>query len=96
MRRKARMCVSKFLYHLLALPSGILIALRSTVHRLTACLAFLLRFSPVYDSHVQPLLEVLQAQETLKSKLTGSGFGTDGVKGAALRKLVAQVADQLC
>ena len=66
------------------------------VHRLTACLAFLLRFSPVYESHLQSLLEVLQAKDTLKSKLTAAGFAADGVKGAALRKLIGQVADQLC
>ena len=50
----------------------------------------------MYESHVQPLLEVLQAKDTLKSKLSGEGFGSEGVKGAGLRKLIAQVADQLC
>ncbi|KAI0688322.1 DUF862-domain-containing protein [Cytidiella melzeri] len=66
------------------------------VHRLVACLAFLLRFSPVHDSHVGSLLEVLQAKETLKSKLNSSGFSPNGVKGPALQKLITQVADQLC
>ena len=66
------------------------------VHRLVACLAFLLRFSPAYDSHLAPLLEVLQAKETLKSKLSSAGFSPDGVKGTILRKLIADVADGLC
>lgn len=66
------------------------------VHRLTACLAFLLRFSPVYDTQVGPLLEVLQAKETLKAKLDKGGCGPDGVKSASLRKLITQVADNLC
>lgn len=66
------------------------------MHRLIACLAFLLRFSPVYDTHLAPLLEVLQAKETLKTKLDGTGFPPDGVKGPTLRKLIADVADGLC
>ncbi|KAI0087719.1 PPPDE putative peptidase domain-containing protein [Irpex rosettiformis] len=66
------------------------------VHRLVACLAFLLRFSPVYEMQVGPLLEVLQAKETLKSKLDSTGFSPNGVKGPALRKLITQVADGLC
>lgn len=66
------------------------------MHRLVACLAFLLRFSPVYDAHIQPLLEVLQAKKTLQSKLNSSGFLPEGVKGAPLKKLITQVADLLC
>ena len=66
------------------------------VHRLTASLAFLLRFSPVYDTQLFPLLEVLQAKETLKAKLDKGGCGEEGVKGPALRKLVEQVADNFC
>ncbi|EKM51910.1 uncharacterized protein PHACADRAFT_262319 [Phanerochaete carnosa HHB-10118-sp] len=66
------------------------------VHRLTACLAFLLRFSPVYDSQIGSLLEVLQAKDTLKSKLAPGGCGVEGVKSSNLRKLITQVADNLC
>ncbi|GJE88311.1 PPPDE putative peptidase domain-containing protein [Phanerochaete sordida] len=66
------------------------------VHRLTACLAFLLRFSPVYESHVGPLLEVLQAKDTLKAKLAPGGCGEQGVKSPNVRKLITQVADNLC
>ena len=50
----------------------------------------------MYDSHVGPLLEVLQAKETLKAKLEKGGCGEDGVKSVALRKLITQVADNLC
>lgn len=82
--------------------SAVLEALRNEtqsediIHRLTACLAFFLRFSPVHDSHVGPLLEVLQAKDTLKAKLAKGGCGEEGVKSVALRKLITQVADNLC
>ena len=66
------------------------------VNRLTACLAFFLRFSPVYDSHIGPLLEVLQAKDTLTAKLAKGGCGEEGVKSVALRKLITQVAENLC
>ncbi|KAI0345887.1 DUF862-domain-containing protein [Trametopsis cervina] len=66
------------------------------VHRLVACLAFLLRFSPVHETQVKPLLDVLQAKDTVKSKLDSKGFSPEGVKGPALRKLITEVADQLC
>ncbi|KAF8222963.1 hypothetical protein L208DRAFT_1412610 [Tricholoma matsutake] len=38
------------------------------VHRLTATLALLLRFSPSYDTQLVPLLEVLQSREVLMQK----------------------------
>lgn len=66
------------------------------VHRLTASLAFMLRFSPVYDAQVRPLVDVLQGKEMLKAKLEKGGFGEEGVKAAPLRKLITQVADHLC
>jgi desumoylating isopeptidase 1 len=67
-----------------------------SVHRLTASLAFLVRFSPVYDSQIAPLLEILQAKETLMAKLDKGGCGEDGVKSPGLRKLITQLADNLC
>ncbi|OSX56549.1 hypothetical protein POSPLADRAFT_1175262 [Postia placenta MAD-698-R-SB12] len=66
------------------------------VHRLTAALAFLLRLSPVYETQLTPFLEVLQARETLKAKLTKSGFGEGGVQKKEVRGLIEQVADKLC
>ncbi|TCD70510.1 hypothetical protein EIP91_002855 [Steccherinum ochraceum] len=66
------------------------------VHRLTASLAFLLRFSPVHEAQLQPLLEVLQAKDTLRSKLEKGGCGEEGVRNADVRKLVQQVSDSLC
>jgi len=66
------------------------------VHRLTASLAFLLRFSPVYEAQLTPLLEVLQAKDTLRSKLTKGGCGDEGVQNPDVQKLVQQVADALC
>ncbi|GLB45458.1 putative DUF862-domain-containing protein [Lyophyllum shimeji] len=66
------------------------------VHRLTASLAFLLRLSPVYDSAISPLLEVLQARAVLKRKLTKGGCGEEGVTKKEIRKLVEEVANKLC
>ena len=60
-----------------------------TVHRLTAALAFLLRLSPVYESQIVPLLEVLQARETLTQKM-------DMLQKKDVRSLVDQVASKLC
>ncbi|TFK52400.1 DUF862-domain-containing protein [Heliocybe sulcata] len=66
------------------------------VHRLTACLAFLLRLSPLYEEHLGPLLEVLQASATLKSKLGKGGCGEDGIAKKNVRQLVTEVAEKLC
>ncbi|KAH9924254.1 DUF862-domain-containing protein [Epithele typhae] len=66
------------------------------VHRLVAALAFLLRLSPSYEGQLAPLLEVLQARETLKSKLAKGGCGESGVQKAEVRKLIEEVADKLC
>ena len=66
------------------------------MHRLTASLAFFLRFSPAHDTQLAPLLEVLQAKETLKAKLVKGGCGEEGVTSTPLRKLIEQVADKLC
>ncbi|KZT23414.1 DUF862-domain-containing protein [Neolentinus lepideus HHB14362 ss-1] len=66
------------------------------VHRLTACLAFLLRLSPLYEEHLGPLLEVLQASAILKSKLDKAGCGENGVTKMDVRRLVTEVAEKLC
>ncbi|PPQ86324.1 hypothetical protein CVT25_005625 [Psilocybe cyanescens] len=68
------------------------------VHRLTAALAFYLRLSPQYESQLQPLLEVLQSRQLLKSKLVkGDGWKTEGGIGKKdVRKLVEEVAEKLC
>ncbi|KAG6906202.1 hypothetical protein DXG01_015241 [Tephrocybe rancida] len=66
------------------------------VHRLTASLAFLLRLSPVYESQVSPLLEVLQARDVLKRKLAKGGCGEEGVTKKGVRELVEDVAMKLC
>ncbi|KAF5324515.1 hypothetical protein D9611_004484 [Ephemerocybe angulata] len=68
------------------------------VHRLTACLAFLVRLSPGWESNVKPLLEVLQTREILKGKLRkGDGWnGASGVTKKEIRRLVEEVADKLC
>ena len=68
----------------------------STVHRLTACLAFLLRLSPFYGEQLVPLLEILQSQSHLKSKLEKGGCGESGVRKKEIRKLVEEVAGKLC
>jgi hypothetical protein len=61
------------------------------VHRLVASLAYFLRLSPVYEDEVSPLLEVLQAKDTLKTK-TSEG----PVKKSEVKKLVEEVATKLC
>ncbi|KDQ62274.1 hypothetical protein JAAARDRAFT_189616 [Jaapia argillacea MUCL 33604] len=66
------------------------------VHRLTASLAFLVRLSPLYDEHLSPLLEVLQARDVLKGKLVRDGCGALGVQKKDVRNLVTEVADKLC
>ncbi|KAL1760409.1 PPPDE putative peptidase domain-containing protein [Schizophyllum commune] len=65
-------------------------------HRLTACLAFLLRLSPFYETQVVPLLEVLQAKNILLSKLEKGGCGDEGVMKKNIRSLVEEVAQKLC
>jgi hypothetical protein len=58
---------------------------------LTASLAYLLRLSPIYEEELSSLLEVLQAKDTLKSKVS------DGpVKKPDVKKLVEEVANKLC
>lgn len=66
------------------------------MHRLTACLAFLLRLSPFYNDQLVPLLEILQSQAHLKSKLEKGGCGESGVQKDEVRKLVEEVAIKLC
>jgi len=60
------------------------------VHRLVACLAFLLRLSPVYDSQLVPLLQVLQAKEALREKTRVV------VKKPEIKQLVEEVEAKLC
>ena len=73
------------------------------VHRLVASLAFFLHLSPVYESHLEPLLEVLQVKDILRAKLRGAvagneegGFGKKGVEKREVRVLVEEVAGELC
>lgn len=68
------------------------------MHRLTAALALSIRLSPGYDDIVRPLLQVLQTQGILRSKLEqGSGWeGEGGVGRKEVRELIAEVADKLC
>lgn len=68
------------------------------VHRLAASLAFFLRLSPHYEAQIQPLLEVLQTQQTLKGKLAkGPGWDKEGgIAKKDIRRLVEEVADRLC
>ena len=66
------------------------------VHRLTASLAFLLRLSPTYDTQIVPLLESLQARDTLKGKLQKDGCGEQGVQKKEVRNLIVEVAEKLC
>jgi hypothetical protein len=61
------------------------------VHRLVASLAYFLRLSPVYEDEVSPLLEVLQAKDTLKTKISEGP-----VKKSEVKKLVEEVATKLC
>ncbi|CCM04945.1 uncharacterized protein FIBRA_07142 [Fibroporia radiculosa] len=66
------------------------------VHRLTAALAFFLRLSPAYETQLVPLLEVLQARQTLEGKLLKGGCGEEGVQKKEVRKLIEEVARKLC
>lgn len=68
------------------------------VHRLVACLAYLLRLSPVHDTQLNPLLEVLQVKQILKGKLTrGDGWKAEGgISKKDIRRLVEEVANKLC
>lgn len=68
------------------------------VHRLTASLAFFIHLSPYLDTQLKPLLEVLQAQDVLKAKLSagGNGCGENGVVKKEVRKLIDEVASKLC
>jgi desumoylating isopeptidase 1 len=67
------------------------------VHRLTATLALLLRFSPAYEVQLAPLLEVLQSQEVLVRKIGKQGQGVVwGKKEKEVRRLVEEVAAKLC
>ncbi|KAF8221391.1 DUF862-domain-containing protein [Tricholoma matsutake] len=67
------------------------------VHRLTATLALLLRFSPSYDTQLVPLLEVLQSREVLMHKIgKGEGGVVWGKKVKEVRRLVEEVAGKLC
>jgi len=63
------------------------------VHRLTATLALLLRLSPVFETQLLSLLEVLQARDMLRGKLAG---GALKVQKKEVRVLVLEVADKLC
>ncbi|KIK97078.1 hypothetical protein PAXRUDRAFT_825327 [Paxillus rubicundulus Ve08.2h10] len=65
------------------------------VHRLTACLALLLRLSPFMEQ-LTPLLEGLNAREVLKGKLERAGCGETGIGKKEVRTLVLEVAEQLC
>ena len=65
--------------------------LSTIVHRLTASLAFLLRFSPVYEAQLGPLLEVLQAKDTLRVKLEKGGCGEDTNGNATVARFMRRV-----
>ncbi|KAF8626145.1 hypothetical protein AX15_005039 [Amanita polypyramis BW_CC] len=61
------------------------------VHRLTAALAFVIRFSPFWSS-LESLLQVLQCREVLESKLSqGGGVG----QNTDARKVIREVAHEL-
>lgn len=66
------------------------------VHRLTASLAFLLRLSPMYNDDLAPLLEVLQARDTVNSKLSKGQCGENGAQKKDVKALVSEVASKLC
>ncbi|KAH7913980.1 PPPDE putative peptidase domain-containing protein [Hygrophoropsis aurantiaca] len=66
------------------------------VHRLSACLALLLRLSPYTESQLTPLLEVLQARNILEGKLEKGGCGEAGVVKKEVRKLIQEIAEKLC
>lgn len=74
----------------LSLPVSFAIELACIVHRLVACLAFLIRFAPGYQSDVVPLLEVLQTKGALLGKLVTA------VKKSEVKQLVQEVATKLC
>lgn len=59
------------------------------VYRLVASLACLVRLSPFYESQLQSMLEVLQAQSILKGKM-------ELVDKKEVRALITEVADKLC
>jgi hypothetical protein len=62
-----------------------------TVHRLATCLGFLVHLSPHLEE-VGSLLDVLQAKEMLHSKLVEKGL----VQKESIRKLMYEIADELC
>ena len=69
------------------------------VHRLTAALAYFIHLSPFYDNEIKPLLEVLQVNETLMSKLDKGRNGVEGgliIESADVRSLIREVAEKLC
>jgi hypothetical protein len=61
------------------------------VHRLVTCLGFLVHLSPHLEE-VGSLLDVLQAKEILHSKLVEKGL----VQKEPIRKLIDEIADELC
>ncbi|KAI6147552.1 PPPDE putative peptidase domain-containing protein [Pisolithus thermaeus] len=67
-------------------------ASEDTVHRLTASLALVLRFSP-HIGDLIPLMEVLRSRSILTGKLQK---GDGGVTQVEIRKLVTEVAEKLC
>jgi desumoylating isopeptidase 1 len=68
----------------------------SAVHRLTAAFALAIYLSPCFEEEVTPLLEVLQAKETLLSKLDPEMFGGKGVSKKEVKELIQEVATKLC
>lgn len=60
------------------------------VHRLVACLAFLVRLAPGYETDLAPLLEVLQTRQTLTEKVEMV------VNKPEVKRLVQEVATKLC
>ncbi|KAL4258141.1 DeSI family protein [Pleurotus pulmonarius] len=67
------------------------------VHRLVAALAALVRLSPAHEE-LTSLLEVLQARDVLRRKLSAGEFagGKGGVRKEEVRALIRDVADKLC
>jgi hypothetical protein len=61
-----------------------------SVHRLAACLAFMLRLSPDYDIQFIPLLEVLQTKSALKEKVATV------VKKTEVKHLLEEISAKLC
>ncbi|KZV98863.1 DUF862-domain-containing protein [Exidia glandulosa HHB12029] len=62
------------------------------VHRLVAALAMLLHLSPHYEEQDRPLLEVLQARQSLLVSVEEGGC----VKKGEVKTLVRELAEQLC